>query len=165
MREGEAEGAEKDRFSAVTDILSDVEEVQEEVGVRRREQLPHRRYRHKTRYSLITGEHIDDEAKAAPPPLCVIQFCVSHSKTCDKAEEECQAAMSSSSAAVVSTAAAAARETPGGVTAVKNRMSSGGGGGDIVTVTTVSKAIRPWDIATVVNPNSSEKRWVLLDIK
>ena len=168
MREGEAEGAEKDRFSVVTDILSDVEEVQqeEEVGVRRREQLPHRRYRHilprKTRYSLITGEHIDDEAKAAPPPLCVIQFCVSHSKTCDKAEEECQAAMSSSSAAVVSTAA---RETPGGVTAVKNRMSSGGGGGDIVTVTTVSKAIRPWDIATVVNPNSSEKRWVLFAMK
>ena len=44
--------------------------------------------------------------------------------------------------------------------AVRNRMSGdGGGGGDIVTVTTVPKAIRPWDVATNAVP-SNGKRWV-----
>ena len=46
------------------------------------------------------------------------------------------------------------------VASVRNRMSGdGGGGGDIVTVTTVPKAIRPWDVATNA-VSSNGKRWV-----
>ena len=113
---------------------------------------------------------------AAPSPLCVIRFCVSHSKTCDKdsaaTAEECQAAMASTATVVTTVASAARNRTEesgggGGTTAgaaVRNMMmSAADGGGDIVTVTTVSKAIRPWDIATVVS--SGEKRWVLCVVR
>ena len=208
MREGgEAEGAEKrERFSVVTDILSDVEEVdlrheEEEKGGRRRRHprrkqpgihppLPPlgqlRRYRnilpriHGT--SPIGRGHLapagEERLTKAPPqpPLCVIRFCVSHSKTCDKdsraSAEECQAAMSSTATLVSSAARARPEENANGgggagaavggipVAAVRNRMSGdGGGGGDIVTVTTVPKAIRPWDVATNA-VSSNGKRWV-----
>ena len=204
MREGgggEAEGDEKrDRFSVVTDILSDVEEVEEEKGRRRRHPrrkpgihplLPPlgqlRRYRNILPRIHAAGpvgrDHLtlvgeERPTKAPPPPLCVIRFCVSHSKTCDKesraSAEECQAAMSSTATLVSAAARARAEEnasggggggaavggTPGA--AVRNRMSGdGGGGGDIVTVTTVPKAIRPWDVATTA-ASSNGKRWVRL---
>ena len=211
MREGggEAEGVEKsDRYSVVTDILSDVEEVdlrheEEEKGGRRRRHrrrrqpgthplLPPlgqpRRYRnilpriHGTSpvgrdHLALVGEERLTKAPPPPPPLCVIRFCVSHSKTCDKdsraSAEECQAAMSSTATLVSSAARARAEENAGGGgggahpvgtsgAAVRNRMSGdGGGGGDIVTVTTVPKAIRPWDVATTA-VSSNGKRWVRL---
>ena len=211
---GEAEGAEKsDRFSVVTDILSDVEEVdlrqegEEEKGGRRRRHprrkqpgihplLPPlgqlRRYRnilpriHGTSpvgrdHLALVGEERLTKAPPPPPPLCVIRFCVSHSKTCDKdskaSAEECQAAMSSTATLVSSAARARAEENASGggggvapvgspVAAVRNRMSGdgGGGGGDIVTVTTVPKAIRPWDVATTA-VSSNGKRWVRLCVE
>ena len=192
MREEEVFQLEKDRFSVVTDILSDVEEEEAgEVGRRQRrrgkeewalgEQHPlslgqRRRYRI-LRPKNIRGPSVAGErGNGGGSTPYLIRFCVSHSKTCDRdlssATTECQAAMSST-AAVVTTAAAAARtrteESVGAAAAAvaaavreereEEKKMSGGGGGDIVTVTTVSKAIRPWDIATVVS--SSEKRWVL----
>ena len=186
MRE-EGEGrAERDRFSVVTDILSDVAEG-EKVEERdfgqweQRHPLPlgqqRRRYRilrQNNRGPIVAavgerkGSTPSSSSSSSP---CVIRFCVSHSKTCDKdsavgaTRAECQAAMSSTATTVVTTAAAGwARitEESGDVLAAVRNMSAGdggvGGGGDIVTVTTVSKAIRPWDIATVVS--SSGKRWV-----
>ena len=186
MRE-EGEGrAERDRFSVVTDILSDVAEG-EKVEERdfgqweQRHPLPlgqqRRRYRilrQNNRGPIVAavgerkGSTPSSSSSSSP---CVIRFCVSHSKTCDKdsavgaTRAECQAAMSSTATTVVTSAAGWTRitaEESGDVLAAVRNMSAGdggvGGGGDIVTVTTVSKAIRPWDIATVVS--SSGKRWV-----
>ena len=184
MRE-EGEGrAERDRFSVVTDILSDVAEG-EKVEERdfgqweQRHPLPlgqqRRRYRilrQNNRGPIVAavGERKGSTPSSSSP--CVIRFCVSHSKTCDKdsavgaTRAECQAAMSSTATTVVTSAAGWTRitaEESGDVLAAVRNMSAGdggvGGGGDIVTVTTVSKAIRPWDIATVVS--SSGKRWVV----